>query len=153
MRNIKVYPQEGSRAYRALKSFRLAGGCGDLDDWLSACERSGSIRKDHQITDLLRLLELELIDIDGEIYAITPRGVAFIRVDVAVVVVDAPAYVAPVRAAPRTPPPNRPLSLKHMVRMPLTREGAHDYAAIPSRMGNQSVPHPAAGTLIGGEKR
>lgn len=153
MSNIKVYPQEGSRAYGALKSFRLAGGCGELSDWKSACQRSGSIREDHQITDLLRLLDLELMDVDDDMYAITPRGLAFIRVDVAVVVVDAPAVVAPVRAAPRTPPPDRPLAHKHMVRMPLTREGAHDYASIPSRMGNQSVPHLAAGTLIGGEKR
>ena len=150
MSNIKVYPQEGSRAYRALKSFRQAGGRGDLSAWKGASERVGSTREDLQIKDLLRCLELELVDIDGDSYAMTPRGVAFIRVDVDV---DEPEPEPPIPAASRTFAPDRTLSRKYMVRMPLTREGAHDYASIPSRMGDQSVPHLAAGTLIGGEKR
>jgi hypothetical protein len=136
----------GSRAYAALTDFHLAGGRGDFGAWAAACQRSGPIREFQKIMDILQFLGL--VAVDGGIYSITQRGLAHIHVEV-----DELAAESAVPAAQRTFVSDRPLARKNMVRMPLTREGAHDYASIPSRMGNQSVPHLAAGTLIGGDKR
>lgn len=147
MSGLKAGPREGSRAYIALTNIHLAGGRGDLSAWLMACNWGGSIRE-FELVVIERLKFLQMIAVDGDNYAITARGLGHLRVDAA-----APAVDAPVVAGPRLFVGDRTLSRKNMVRMPLTREGAHDYASIPSRMGDQSVPHLAAGTLIGGDKR
>ena len=145
MSGLKGGPSKGSRAYLALTKIYLAGGCGDLNALLTACNWGESIREFERVID--RLHFLQLIAVDDGIYTVTPRGLVHIGVDA-----DAPAVVPQVPVGPRLFVPDRTLSRKYMVRMPLTREGAHDYASIPSRMGDVVKPHLAGEGLVGGDR-
>ena len=77
-----------------------------------------------------------LIGLYHDQFKITPKGLAHLGVDATGPMPE----VLSVATAPYAPS-KRPLSSKNMTRMPMTREGAFDYRDIPSRIGDQRVPH------------
>lgn len=52
-------------------------------------------------------------------------------------------------AGPRTHKGAPNLSPRHMIRLTSMREGAHDYASIPSRVGDSRRPHVVNSSLAG----
>lgn len=52
-------------------------------------------------------------------------------------------------AGPRTHKGAANLSPRNMMRMTSMREGAHDYASIPSRVGDSRRPHVVTSSLAG----
>lgn len=60
-----------------------------------------------------------------------------------------PGDDAPTVAGPRTHKGAANLSPRHMMRMTSMREGAHDYASIPSRVGDLRRPHVVTSSLAG----
>lgn len=137
-------PRPGSRAHHALASLHRFGGRADLRTWMTACSWSESIREFEQVI-IARLQYVRLVDVDADGYQITSAGIEQLGLDA-----DAPPAVAPVVATSRTFVSDRALSSKHMVRMPLMREGALDYLSIPSRIGDRAMPHQVACSLATG---
>lgn len=64
-------------------------------------------------------------------------------------VVPGPGEVVPAVAGPRTHKGAATLSPRHMMQMTSMREGAHDYASIPSRVGDSRRPHLVTSSLAG----
>lgn len=60
-----------------------------------------------------------------------------------------PADTVPAVAGPRTHKGAANLSQRHMVKLTSMREGAHDYASIPSRVGDVRRPHVVTSSLAG----
>ena len=60
-----------------------------------------------------------------------------------------PSDAVPTVAGPRTHKGAATLSPRHMMQMTSMREGAHDYASIPSRVGDSRRPHLVTSSLAG----
>lgn len=135
-----MLPHPDSRAHRVLAGLHAFGGRADLRMWMSACAWPESLRKFGVVID--RLVYLQLVEPGADGYKLTPDGAEHLGVDI-----DAPPVVAPAPAASRTFTSERPLTTKHMMRMPLMREGALDYLAIPSRIGDRAMPHQVASSM------
>lgn len=138
-------PRAGSRAQGALTGLHRVGGRADLHAWMNSCKWSETINEFHKVI-IDRLQFLRMVEFNGDVYVLTRAGLQHIDVDA-----DAPMPPAPVVVGPRTFVSSRTLAAKHMIRMPLMREGAHDYAAIPSRMGDVVKPHLAGEALTCGK--
>jgi hypothetical protein len=147
MSGLRSGPRAGSRAHTALTGLFRLGGAADLRTWMNACRWSDSINEFQKVI-IERLGLLGMVEVKVDTYSVTRRGREHLDIDA-----DAPAPVPPVLVGPRAFFPARELSTKHMIRMPLTREGALDYATIPSRMGDVVKPHLASDGLVRGVKR
>lgn len=146
MSGFHSVPREGSRAQAALTGLHRVGGTADLRAWMNSCQWSATINEFQKVV-IDRLQFLQMVEVRDTSYCLTRTGLQHLDVDV-----DAPMPAAPVVVGPRTFVSSRNLAAKFMIRMPLTREGAHDYAAIPSRMGDALKPHLAGEALVGGEQ-
>lgn len=140
-------PRAGSRAYSALTGLHSVGGRADLHAWMNSFQWSASIAEFMKVI-VLRLQHLQMIKVDCHDYTITRAGLEHLGLDA-----DAPALVAPVAAQSRLHFAAPTLAKRHMIRVPVIRPGALDYASIPSRMGNELKPHLAGGRLAGSSKR
>lgn len=137
-------PRAGSRAHLALTALHQIGGRADLRGWMNACTWAETIREFERVV-VQRVEFLKLVDAGADGYKLTRYGIEHLGLDA-----DAPPLVAPVVAGPRTVASGQALTRKHMMRMPLMREGALDYLAIPSRIGDQVMPHQVASSMATG---
>lgn len=136
---MSVYrvPRVGTRPDIAVRKLLQLGGRADLNDWMRAIGWSGTITSFER--DIVNsLTRCHLVRIEAGQYAITQRGR-----DYAGPVAGAVTSTAGQVAGPRHVPSKAPLSARHSARAGLVREGALDYAQIPSRYGSQRVAHKA----------
>ena len=136
---MSVYrvPRAGTRPDIAVRKLLQLGGRADLNDWMRAIGWIGTITSFER--DIVNsLTRCHVVRIEAGQYAITQRGR-----DYAGPVVGAVTSTAGQVAGPRHVSSKVPLSARHSARAGLVREGALDYAQIPSRYGSQRVAHKA----------
>lgn len=136
---MSVYrvPIAGTRPDLAVRKLLQLGGRAGLNDWMRAMDWNGTISSFERgiINSLTRS---HVVRIDAGQYVVTQRGL-----DYAGPVVGAATSTAGQVAGPRHAPSPAPLSARHMARAGLVRDGALDYADIPSRYGSERVAHKA----------
>ena len=136
--SIYRVPRAGTRPDIAVRKLLQLGGRADLNDWMRAIEWGGTITSFER--DIVNsLTRCHVVRIEAGQYAVTQRGRDYTG-PVVGVVTSAAGQVAGGRYVPE----KRALSPANMVRAPLARPGSFDYALIPSRMGDQRVPHGLA---------
>ena len=136
--SIYRVPRAGTRPDIAVRKLLELGGRADLNDWMRAIEWGGTITSFER--DIVNsLTRCHVVRIEAGQYVVTQRGLDYARP-----VVGAATSTAGQVASGRYVPEKRPLSVANMVRAPLARPGSFDYASIPSRMGDQRVPHGLA---------
>ena len=136
--SIYRVPRTGTRPDIAVRKLLQLGGRADLNDWMRAIGWSGTITSFER--DIVNsLTRCHVVRIEAGQYALTQRGR-----DYAGPAVGAATSTAGQVAGGRYVPEKRALSVANMVRAPLARPGSFDYASIPSRMGDQRVPHGLA---------
>lgn len=136
---MSVYrvPRAGTRADIAVRKLLQLGGRADLNDWMRAIGWIGTITSFER--DIVNsLTRCHVVRIEAGQYAVTQRGR-----DYAGPVVGTATSTAGQVAGPRHVPSKALLSDRHSARAGLVREGALDYAQIPSRYGSQRVAHKA----------
>lgn len=130
-------PIAGTRPDIAVRKLLQLGGRADLSDWLTAMDWNGSVSS-FERNIINSLTRSHVVRIEANVYVVTQRGI-----DYAGPVVGAATSRAGQVAGPRYAPSKAPLSARHMARAGLVREGALEYAQIPSRYGSQRVAHKA----------
>jgi hypothetical protein len=130
-------PRAGSRAYRAIEALHALGGSSHVAAWMKASNWGESTAEfERQVVGALS--RARHIFIRGNQCVITDGGKAHIGA-------AAEAYAEP--STPALPAPSRyiapkaELSARYKVRLEPMRDGAFDYRNIPSRMGDQLIPH------------
>lgn len=134
-------PRAGSRAHGWLVKLHEIGGEATTHGWTTATGWAGS--NESFVAEAAKLVAQGVIFRRGDLYVISEDGLDWLGVPL-----DAPRREAPAIVAPRYVAPKRELSQRHIVRMPLTREGAHDYKNIPSLMGEQRVAHGVKAVVV-----
>ena len=135
--SIYRVPRAGTRPDIAVRKLIQLGGRTDLNDWMRAIGWSGTITSFER--DIVNsLTRCHVVRIEAGQYVVTQRGR-----DYAGPFVGAATSTAGQVAGPRHAPSKAPLSARHMARAGLVREGALEYAQIPSRYGSQRVAHKA----------
>ena len=135
--SIYRVPRAGTRPDIAVRKLLQLGGRADLKDWMRAIGWSGTITSFER--DIVNsLTRCHVVRIEAGQYAVTQRGR-----DYAAPAVGVATSTAGQVAGPRHAPSKAPLSARHMTRAGLVREGALEYAQIPSRFGSQRVAHKA----------
>ena len=135
--SIYRVPRAGTRSDVAVRKLLQLGGRSDLTTWMHAIGWSGTITSFER--DIVNsLTRCHVVRIEAGQYVVTQRGREY----------AGPAAVASTSTAgqvagPRYVPSKAPLSARHMARAGLVREGALEYAQIPSRYGSQRVAHKA----------
>ena len=136
--SIYRVPRAGTRPDIAVRKLLQLGGRAELTTWMHAISWSGTITSFER--DIVNsLTRCHVVRIEAGQYAVTQRGR-----DYAGQIVGAATSTAGQVAGGRYVPEKRPLSVANMVRAPLARPGSFDYASIPSRMGDERVPHGLA---------
>ena len=136
--NIYRVPRAGTRPDTAVRKLLQLGGRADLNAWMNSIAWTGTITSFER--DIVNsLTRCHVVRIEAGQYVLTQRGH-----DYAGPVVGAAASTAGQVAGSRYVPEKRPLSITNMARPSLARPGSFDYASIPSRMGDQRVPHGLA---------
>lgn len=140
VRNRSVGPRFGTRPYMALKALHQLGGSAFQMEWMCMAGCSTSASR-FEIDVVYYLVNSGMVTARSSAYGITPAGLNWLgAVSQGDGKPSAPAQVA----GPRYVPEKRPLSVSNMARPSMARPGSFDYAAIPSRMGDQRVPHGLA---------
>ena len=135
--SIYRVPRAGTRPDIAVRKLLQLGGRADLNDWMRAISWSGTITSFER--DIVNsLTRCHVVRIEAGQYVVTQRGREYAGPAAATSTSTAGQV-----AGPRYVPSKAPLSARHMVRAGLVREGALDYAQIPSRYGSQRVAHKA----------
>ena len=135
--SIYRVPRAGTRPDIAVRKLLELGGRADLNDWMRAIGWNGTITSFER--DIVNsLTRCHVVRIEAGQYAVTQRGR-----DYAGPVVGAATSTAGQVAGPRNGPSKAPMSARHSARAGLVREGALEYAQIPSRYGSQRVAHKA----------
>ena len=135
--SIYRVPRAGTRPDIAVRKLLQLGGRAELTTWMHAVSWSGTITSFER--DIVNsLTRCHVVRIEAGQYAVTQRGR-----DYAGPAVGAATSTAGQVAGPRHVPSRAPLSVRHSARAGLVREGALDYAQIPSRYGSQRVAHKA----------
>lgn len=130
-------PRAGTRPDIALRKLLQLGGRTDLTTWMHAIAWSGTITSFER--DIVNsLTRCNVVRIEAGQYTVTQRGREY-ACPATITVTSTVGQVA----GPRHVPSKAPLSARHMARAGLVREGALDYAQIPSRYGSQRVAHKA----------
>ena len=136
--SIYRVPRAGTRPDIAVRKLLQLGGRADLNDWMRAIGWSGTITSFER--DIVNsLTRCHVVRIEAGQYTVTQRGREY-----AGPIAGAATSTAGQVAGGRYVPEKRPLSVANMVRAPLARPGSFDYASIPSRIGDQRVPHGLA---------
>lgn len=136
--SIYRVPRAGTRPDIAVRKLLQLGGRADLNDWMHAIGWSGTITSFER--DIVNsLTRCHVVRIEAGQYAVTQRGR-----DYAAPAVGAVTSTAGQVAGGRYVQEKRPLSVANMARPSMARPGSFDYASIPSRMGDQRVPHGLA---------
>lgn len=139
-RSRSAGPRVGTRPCLALTALHRAGGIASQMQWIRAADCLTSAER-FEVDVVYYLVNSGMVAVRGSAYCITPAGLAWLgRASQGDAQPSAPAQVA----GPRYVPEKRSLSAANMVRPSLARPGSFDYAAIPSRMGDQRVPHGLA---------
>lgn len=130
-------PRAGTRPDIAFRRLIKLGRV-DAKTWMAAINWTGTPAAFER--DIINsLTRCHFVRVEAGLYAVTQRGRDAI---------GAPAGASTAEsgqvAGPRYAGKAEPLAPANMVRAPLARPGSFDYAAIPSRMGNQRVPHSLA---------
>jgi hypothetical protein len=124
-------PRTDSRAYFALQQMHNYGGRVMAREWIVAVAWESTMPVfDRQVIG--PLLQHRLIVKSGVDLVITERGKTYIGA--------ADAVPEPVITPATYVPPMRPLSAKYRPGLPVIREGAFDYRAIPSLQAGQRIP-------------
>lgn len=135
--SIYRVPRAGTRPDIAVRKLLQLGGRADLNDWMRAIGWNSTITSFER--DIVNsLTRCHVVRIEAGQYAVTQRGR-----DYAGPVVGAATSTAGQVAGSRHAPSKAPLSARHMAGAGLVREGALEYAQIPSRYGSQRVAHKA----------
>lgn len=130
-------PRAGTRPDLAFRKLVQLGGRAGLHGWMNVISWTRPITAfEREIVN--SLMRCHVVRREAGDYVVTQKGWDF---------VGRPTQdkVAPAGqvAGPRYAPSKAPLSARHMARAGLVREGALDYAQIPSRYGSQRVAHKA----------
>lgn len=130
-------PRAGTRPDLAFRKLVQLGGRAGLHGWMNAIAWTRPITAfEREIIN--SLMRCHVVRREAGDYVVTRKGWDFCgRSNQAK---EAPAGQV---AGPRYVPSKAPLSARHMARAGLVREGALDYAQIPSRYGSQRVAHKA----------
>lgn len=132
-------PRVGTRPYLALGALHRFGGAAGRTDWMRVAGCSTSADR-FEIDVVYYLVNSGMVVLRGSAYAITPAGVVWLGAGLQRdCKPSAPAQVA----GPRYVAEQRPLAAQHVIRAGMLRDGALDYADIPSRYGAQRVAHQA----------
>lgn len=135
--NIYRVPRAGTRPDTAVRKLLQLGGRADLNAWMNSIAWTGTITSFER--DIVNsLTRCHVVRIEAGQYVLTQRGY-----DYAGPRVGAATSTAGQVAGPRHAPVKSVLSARHSARAGLVREGALDYAQIPSRYGSQRVAHKA----------
>lgn len=130
-------PRAGTRPDLAFRKLAQLGGRAGLHGWMNAIAWTRPITAfEREIVN--SLMRCHVVRCEAGDYVVTEKGWDF--VGRAAATKAAPAGQI---AGPRYVPPKALLSSRHMARAGLVREGALDYAQIPSRYGSQRVAHKA----------
>lgn len=130
-------PRAGTRPDLAFRKLVQLGGRVGLHGWMNAIAWTRPITGfEREIVN--SLMRCHVVRREAGDYVVTEKGWDFIGRATA-------TKAAPTGqvAGPRHVPSKAPLSARHMARAGLVREGALDYAQIPSRYGSQRVAHKA----------
>ncbi|MCA1860948.1 hypothetical protein LE191_12625 [Janthinobacterium sp. HSC-3S05] len=130
-------PRAGTRPDLAFRKLVQLGGRAGLQGWMNAMMWTRPITTfEREIIN--SLMRCHVVCREAGDYVVTQKGWDFVGR-------PTQAKVAPAGqvAGPRYAPSKAPLSARHMARAGLVREGALDYAQIPSRYGSQRVAHKA----------
>lgn len=128
-------PRRGSLAYRALNCLHALGKSGAVG-WKDECGFGQSSRVfDSDIVQ--QLLVWRLVEVKGNEYSVSTAGLSYLGFAPA-----APVSSAPPASGPYAPP-KLPLSPQNRPALRVIRPGALDYRSIPSRIGDQIIPHGA----------
>ena len=127
-------PRTDSHAYSALVQLqRDFGGSADTEAWMKAFDYTSMAEFDRLV--VMPLLRFRLIRRTGAGVVLADRGLTFLAdagvVQLPELVITPATYV----------PPMRPLSPRNMPRLAVMRPGALDYLDIPSRFGDERIPH------------
>jgi hypothetical protein len=125
-------PRRASWPYRALNGLHSLGR-ETLHGWMQEMSYVQTTR-DFQCEVVERLLAWRLVELVDETYRVTSAGRSYLGID------HVPAAEGDVATA-RSAPPQRPLSTANRPALRVMRPGALDYLEIPSRLGNQVIPH------------
>ena len=140
VRNRSVGPRFGTRPYMALKALHQLGGSAFQMEWMCMAGCSTSASR-FEIDVVYYLVNSGMVTVRSSAYGITAAGLKWLgTASQGDAKPSTPAQVA----GPRYVPEKRPLSVANMARLSMARPGSFDYAAIPSRMGDQRVPHGLA---------
>jgi hypothetical protein len=127
-------PRADSRAHFGLKQLHSYGGRAIPRDWMVAVGWQATVGEfERQVVGPLLLHSLVVKS--GIDYVVTGGGRDYLGI-----LPDAPAPTLTLTPGAYVPP-IRPLSSKYMPGMRITRPGALDYKAFPSRVGDQLIPH------------
>jgi len=130
-------PRAGTRPDLAFRKLAQLGGRAGLHGWMNAIAWTRPITAfEREIVN--SLMRCHIVRREAGDYVVTEKGWDF--VGRATATKAAPAGQV---AGPRHAPSKAPLSARHMARAGLVREGALEYAQIPSRYGSQRVAHKA----------
>jgi hypothetical protein len=129
-------PRAGSRAHFGLKQLHNYGGRALIRDWLIAVGWDATVGEFERLV-AGPLQRYALVVKSGVDFVVTANGRDFLGVEP-----EAPATELAITPGTYVPP-MRPLSAVNMPGMRVMRPGALDYKAIPSRMGDQLIPHGA----------
>lgn len=130
-------PRTGTRPDLAFRKLAQLGGRAGLHGWMNAITWTRPITAfEREIVN--SLMRCHVVRREAGDFVVTEKGWDFVGR-------STEAKVAPAGqvAGPRYAPSKAPLSARHMARAGLVREGALDYAQIPSRYGSQRVAHKA----------
>ncbi|PJC99180.1 hypothetical protein GQ37_008120 [Janthinobacterium sp. BJB1] len=130
-------PRAGTRPDLAFRKLVQLGGRAGLPGWMNAIAWTRPITAfEREIIN--SLMRCHVVRREAGDYVVTQKGWDFVGRSN-----QAKEVLAGQVAGPRYAPSKAPLSARHMARAGLVREGALDYAQIPSRYGSQRVAHKA----------
>lgn len=128
-------PGHHTRAYKGLAKLQANGGRLSANTWTRTMMWAGTFAT--FLSSVAEpLVSAGLVTHHHDAFIITLKGMAHLGICVDEVAPEAPAV-----AGPAYIPPRRTLCQQGLGRRPTTREGALDYRDIPSRVGDQYLPH------------
>lgn len=127
-----------SGTHVALRILHSLDGQASLSKWHAAVMRDRAIKSEQWDVIVQSLISAGMIFQRREMFIVSDDGLASLGV-----AVDVVPRAEPLQVPARYVPPERPLSAKNMPHMRSTRDGALDYRDIPSRIGDQLIPHGA----------
>lgn len=133
-------PRDGTAAYAALQALHGLGGQANDRDWRQLTQRRIRCQIGQWDTYVQALINTGLVFQRNGLFIVSDDGLSWLNVAAPDVVPRADPEDIPRRYVP----PQRPLSSRHMPRMDMVREGSLDFLKIPSRIGDDLIPHRKA---------